>query len=82
MPLAHERFDEAASSILLLRADDCFSRSYTARVNSRDHRGVCARPFPLGAIAQLGERYNGIVEVTGSIPVGSTILINGLASAS
>jgi|HubBroStandDraft_5_1064220.scaffolds.fasta_scaffold249315_2 hypothetical protein len=25
-----------------------------------------------GAIAQLGERYNGIVEVTGSIPVGST----------
>ena len=26
-----------------------------------------------GAIAQLGERYNGIVEVTGSIPVGSTI---------
>ena len=29
---------------------------------------------PLGAIAQLGERYNGIVEVTGSIPVGSTNL--------
>src|SRR5580765_1589481 len=29
--------------------------------------------FPArGAIAQLGERYNGIVEVTGSIPVGST----------
>src|SRR3546814_2002551 len=26
-----------------------------------------------GALAQLGERYNGIVEVTGSIPVGSTI---------
>lgn len=26
----------------------------------------------VGAIAQLGERYNGIVEVTGSIPVGST----------
>ena len=25
-----------------------------------------------GAIAQLGERYNGIVEVTGSIPLGST----------
>ena len=29
------------------------------------------QPFR-GAIAQLGERYNGIVEVTGSIPVGST----------
>lgn len=28
---------------------------------------------PLGAIAQLGERYNGIVEVSGSIPLGSTI---------
>jgi hypothetical protein len=26
-----------------------------------------------GAIAQLGERYNGIVEVRGSIPLGSTI---------
>ena len=25
-----------------------------------------------GAIAQLGERYNGIVEVVGSIPTGST----------
>ena len=28
-----------------------------------------------GVIAQLGERYNGIVEVGGSIPPGSTILI-------
>ena len=26
-----------------------------------------------GVIAQLGERYNGIVEVGGSIPPGSTI---------
>ena len=25
-----------------------------------------------GAVAQLGERYNGIVEVVGSIPSGST----------
>jgi hypothetical protein len=31
-----------------------------------------------GAIAQLGERYNGIVEVTGSIPVGSTNKMKGL----
>jgi hypothetical protein len=31
-----------------------------------------------GAIAQLGERYNGIVEVTGSIPVGSTNHFKGL----
>ena len=28
----------------------------------------------LGAIAQLGERYTGSVEVSGSIPLGSTIL--------
>jgi hypothetical protein len=27
-----------------------------------------------GAIAQLGERLNGIQEVVGSIPIGSTIL--------
>jgi hypothetical protein len=37
-----------------------------------------ARADP-GAIAQLGERYNGIVEVTGSIPVGSTNEIKGLS---
>jgi hypothetical protein len=31
--------------------------------------------FPeIGAIAQLGERYNGIVEVSGSIPLGSTTI--------
>ena len=30
-------------------------------------------PRSLGAIAQLGERDNGIVEVIGSIPIGSTI---------
>jgi hypothetical protein len=33
----------------------------------------------IGAVAQLGERYNGIVEVRGSIPLGSTNLIEGLA---
>jgi hypothetical protein len=32
-----------------------------------------------GAIAQLGERYNGIVEVSGSIPLSSTILFNLVA---
>ena len=31
-------------------------------------------PQSNGAIAQLGERYNGIVEVGGSIPPGSTII--------
>ena len=31
-----------------------------------------------GAIAQLGERLNGIQEVVGSIPIGSTNKINNL----
>ena len=30
--------------------------------------------FPIGAIAQLGERLNGIQEVGGSTPPGSTKL--------
>ena len=33
-----------------------------------------------GAVAQLGERYNGIVEVRGSIPLGSTISKNRVFS--
>src|SRR6266404_4874742 len=37
-----------------------------------------AKRISCGAIAQLGERYNGIVEVTGSIPVGSTKQNKGL----
>jgi hypothetical protein len=36
----------------------------------RSPGGMTATSF--GAIAQLGERYNGIVEVSGSIPLGST----------
>ena len=36
----------------------------------------------IGAIAQLGERYNGIVEVSGSIPLSSTKLFNDLTSLS
>jgi hypothetical protein len=35
MPLAHEGFAGVASSILLLRAGDCFEGFYTARVRSR-----------------------------------------------
>jgi hypothetical protein len=33
---------------------------------------------PVGAVAQLGERLNGIQEVRGSIPLGSTSDINVL----
>jgi hypothetical protein len=35
-----------------------------------------------GAIAQLGERFNGIEEVVGSIPSGSTKPFNSLSSYS
>ena len=44
---------------------------------SRDFGLTCFPPVPTieinGALAQLGERNTGSVEVTGSIPVGSTI---------
>ena len=36
-------------------------------------RDIAALIAAHGALAQLGERYNGIVEVSGSIPLGSTI---------
>ncbi len=32
----------------------------------------CPIKGTVGAVAQLGERYDGIVEVRGSIPLGST----------
>ena len=33
---------------------------------------ICYNEPPCGAVAQLGERLNGIQEVVGSIPIGST----------
>ena len=39
-------------------------------------------PSGCGAIAQLGERVNGIHEVAGSIPAGSTKFLNRLAEPS
>ena len=38
------------------------------------HRTICYNNPPRGAVAQLGERLNGIQEVVGSIPIGSTRL--------
>ncbi len=37
--------------------------------------------FPKGAVAQLGERSVRNAEVTGSIPVGSTLLQNSTTSS-
>jgi transposase len=45
MPLAHEGFARVVSSILLLRAGDCFEGFYTARAKLR--RTVAFVPCPL-----------------------------------
>ncbi len=41
--------------------------------------GRLSRAAHGGAVAQLGERLNGIQEVRGSIPLGSTKYFKGLA---
>ena len=53
----------------------------TARCGLRLTRGptLASFSFPGGAVAQLGERLNGIQEVDGSIPFGSTNLHRGAA---
>jgi hypothetical protein len=45
---------------------------YSAVGNDRPPSPKRAGPKKRGAIAQLGERFNGIEEVVGSIPSGST----------
>ena len=50
------------------RRDDCRDKRLDGEYLATYHFLLPAR----GAIAQLGERYNGIVEVAGSIPAGST----------
>jgi hypothetical protein len=40
---------------------------------------LCYKDRPCGAVAQLGERLNGIQEVDGSIPFGSTIFLASAA---
>ena len=47
-------------------------------MNSRRRRFPFRRYLLDGAVAQLGERYNGIVEVVGSIPSGSTKFFKSL----
>ena len=44
-------------------------------INCADDYDFAARLGALGAVAQLGERESGTLEVTGSIPVGSTGLL-------
>ena len=66
--------DPAGTAIFLLRSHGPLSRF---RADARQFFG---RFDFCGAVAQLGERYNGIVEVVGSRPSGST-KINGLADS-
>jgi hypothetical protein len=49
---------------------------------TRAFRSRAATPGTGGAVAQLGERLNGIQEVSGSIPLGSTILCQLVAYVS
>ena len=47
-------------------------------------QAICPAPFgffpPCGAVAQLGERLNGIQEVEGSTPFGSTLPLRRLTA--
>lgn len=56
-----------------------FSRASGSRTVGSSHRPVhpmgCRTTLRHGALAHLGERQNGILEVAGSSPAGSTILI-------
>ena len=62
----------------------CATASEKGRPKVLDRRSHSHYPARLrfGAIAQLGERYNGIVEVVGSIPSGSTKSVYKSASPS
>jgi hypothetical protein len=65
---------------LILRLDLVWLGKYEAAPASRHMRLGLAKgtkpgfdPLRPGAIAQLGERLHGMQEVSGSIPLGSTI---------
>ena len=45
---------------------------YSGRRNPIQPLSFRLHPLSRGAVAQLGERLNGIQEVVGSIPIGST----------
>ena len=55
------------------REDTCFARRRSGFDSPRVHHFF-------GALAHLGERKNGILDVTGSSPVGSTIFIRAWGS--
>jgi hypothetical protein len=58
-------------TVLQLRLDPALNNQ-RAGINWADDFDFAATLARLGAVAQLGERERGTLEVTGSIPVGST----------
>lgn len=63
------RVDRRLFKFLLIYTNIIFLLKYTNRYE------ILSGVIVVGVIAQLVERYNGIVEVKGSTPFGSTILI-------
>jgi hypothetical protein len=63
----------AAPRVLIVR-QGTFIRGALAGCGARNSLGKDHKILPVGAIAQLVERLNGIQEVRGSTPLGSTIL--------
>ena len=61
-----------ATFLLALRDGAGINNGVSASSESKVFTRHRATWLPEGAIAQLGERYNGIVEVSGSIPLSST----------
>ena len=75
-PLPHLHGGEGALQLRLRANQELLS----TKLLTNDHALHRMIVFPAcGAIAQLGERYNGIVEVIGSIPISSTSPGNMLA---
>ena len=66
-PRKRKTFEESDSAEIFLGIFHLILRNVLPRQMS------ALTHFFWGALAQLGERYNGIVEVRGSIPLGSTI---------
>ena len=80
LALAIGEGDGFATGVAFLRNGPCGGRSFAVipppaqGMALRPNEAARARPWKYGAIAQLGERFNGIEEVVGSIPSGSTII--------
>src|SRR5262250_3389961 len=63
----------SAKQLIIVRLDEALASEFGCQTGQRHiSNALIVDAFRSGAIAQLGERLNGIQEVTGSIPVSST----------